>query len=105
MPGKSTYPEQHLSRSMAPVFPANADEIDPRLYRRKPATSLPDSVRQQGDSRPGDSGPHAGTGVELTRYPAPSLLAMELLRIERTLDSHAADARQRDDLPQCRMRA
>lgn len=105
MPGKSTYPEPHLSRSMAPVFPANANEIDPRLYRRKPATALPDSVRQHGDSRPRHSGPYAGTGVEPTRYPAPSLLGMELLRIERTLDSHAADARRRDDLPQCRIRA
>jgi len=102
MPGKSTYPDQHLTGSMASVFPVNVDEIHPGSYRQKPASSMPSqSARQQGDSRPRQTGPDVLTGGTLTTYPAPSLLAMELLRIDRALDNHAADARQRDDLPEC----
>lgn len=106
MPGKSTHSGQHLPTRGGSGFPADAEEIHLGLYRRKAATlSLPDGGGRQGNSGRRQTAPHARTFVEITyKVPAPSLLAMELSRVEKALDNHAADARQRDDLPECWIR-
>lgn len=103
MPGKSTHTE-HLTRSRAPVFPADADDID--RYRRNAVAPR----HLDGDGRDGSSGLHpwgprparGNERVRVQRAPAAALLQVELLRIEKILDGHAADARQRDDLPRGR---
>ncbi|HLU07297.1 MAG TPA: hypothetical protein VKZ91_12130 [Woeseiaceae bacterium] len=103
MPGKSPH-SGHLTRSRSPVLPADADDIDLDLYRRLPATSpqLDGKVRP-GQNRKQQSVPQAEPLRADRKFvngpPPPSLLATELLRIEKVLDNHAADARQRDDLP------
>ena len=110
MPGKSTFPERHSTSSRAPVFPADADGmLDLHHHPHKPATSSPpdSSVTQEGRSLkyPSRLQVRAGYGrsdrESITGRPAASFLTVELLRIEKTLENHTADARQRDDLPQC----
>jgi hypothetical protein len=106
MPGKSTHSEQHLSKSRPPVLPASPDENRPDPYRRYPVKSPPDGYERQGQSRMPHSAPQAVFGradeKSITAAPLPSLLAAELLRIEKVLEHHAADARQRADLSQLR---
>ena len=101
MPGKSTYPEQHLTRSRAPVLPADADEIHLNLYRPNPATlPAPDGDGREVHGPQDRAGSARPDGKLITGSPEPSLLVIELLRIEKALDTHAANALQREDLPQ-----
>jgi hypothetical protein len=106
MPGKSPHPGQQQSGSRPPVLPAGADDIHPGLYRPDPVTSPLDANGRQGQ---GDTlrlalqaGSPRADRVFRIEPPPPSLLATELWRIEKVLDNHAAEARQRAELPQAR---
>ena len=98
MPGKTPYSDPPRPSRGAPVFPADMDSmLHVSRYLRQPASV--DGACEPAQWRKPERYTRPPYDAAFQGGPARSLLAAELLRIERVLENDAADAGRRNDLP------